>query len=290
MRLAYIRVSGREEFAVADAAGPWVPVSTMGYHFPDTRAAIEHTPQLRAALAAGRGRPLEVGQPTFRCPVVRPSKVLGVGLNYMDHIRETGADVPERPIIFGKYPNALTGPTSAVVVDSVLTEQADYESELAVVVGARSRRLAESSALEAVFGYAVANDVSARDWQKRDSQFSRSKSYDTFCPIGPWITTADEIADPQNLRIGSTVNGERRQDSTTKEMIFSVAYLLAFLSRTMTLEPGDIVLTGTPHGVGFARKPPVFLQPGDVVDCEIEKLGGLSNPIVGPGDPGSHAG
>jgi 5-carboxymethyl-2-hydroxymuconate isomerase len=200
-------------------------------------------------------------------------------LNYGDHIRETGATPPERPILFAKFPSAMTGPYDEVVVDPGLTEQGDYEVELGVVIGTESRRVPAAQALDHVFGYLVANDVSARDWQKLDGQLSRSKSMDTFLPIGPWVTTADEVTDPNDLAIRSTVNGEQRQDSTTAEMIFTVAELIEFCSRTMTLEPGDIILTGTPHGVGYAMDPPRFLASGDVVRCEIEGLGYIENTV-----------
>jgi 2-keto-4-pentenoate hydratase/2-oxohepta-3-ene-1,7-dioic acid hydratase in catechol pathway len=156
----------------------------------------------------------------------------------------------------------------------------DYEAELAVIIGRESRRLTEASALDAIFGYAVANDVSSRDLQKIDSQFSRSKSFDTFCPIGPWITTADEVPDPQDLLISSSVNGEVRQNSTTAQMLFTVRDLLVYLSATMTLYPGDVILTGTPPGVGLGFKPPIYLQPGDTVECSIVGLGGISNTVV----------
>jgi 2-keto-4-pentenoate hydratase/2-oxohepta-3-ene-1,7-dioic acid hydratase in catechol pathway len=217
---------------------------------------------------------------SLECPVVAPSKILAIGLNYLDHIKETGSTQPERPIVFAKYPNSLAGPTDDTIVDPDLTSQLDYEAELAVIIGRESRRLTEESALDAIFGYAVANDVSSRDLQKIDSQFSRSKSFDTFCPIGPWITTADEVPDPQDLLISSRVNGEVRQNSTTAQMLFTVRDLLVYLSATMTLYPGDVILTGTPPGVGLGFKPPVFLQPGDTVECSIVGLGGISNTVV----------
>ncbi|MPZ73743.1 MAG: hypothetical protein GEU74_11015 [Nitriliruptorales bacterium] len=200
----------------------------------------------------------------------------------MDHIRETGARAPERPVLFAKFPNALNDPYGDVVLDPALTEQGDYEAELAVIIGAHTRRVTVSQALASVYGYAVANDVSARDWQTRDMQLARSKSFDTFCPLGPWITTADEVPDPQELAIRSWVNGEARQDSSTKEMLYGVAELIEFFARGMTLEPGDVILTGTPHGVGFAMDPPRFLAPGDVVRCEVEGLGVIENRMVGP--------
>jgi 5-carboxymethyl-2-hydroxymuconate isomerase len=232
--------------------------------------------------AAELGEPFDsaIGLGQFAPPIARPGKIIAVGLNYADHIRETGATAPERPILFAKFPSAMVGPYDGIVVDPELTKQGDYEVELGVVIGKDSRRIPAAEALDHVFGYLVANDVSARDWQKLDGQLSRSKSMDTFLPIGPWVTTADEVGDPNDLTIRSTVNGELRQDSTTAEMIFTVAELIEFCSRTMTLEAGDIILTGTPHGVGFAMDPPRFLAPGDVIRCEIEGLGHIENTVT----------
>jgi 5-carboxymethyl-2-hydroxymuconate isomerase len=213
------------------------------------------------------------------CPIVAPTKVMAIGLNYMDHIRETDATPPKQPVVFAKFPNALAGPRDIVLVDPALTREADYEVELAVVIGRQCRSVTPATALDHVFGYAVANDISPRDLQRSDAQLSWAKSVDGFCPIGPWITTVDEIADPQRLAIRSQVNGEKRQSSTTGEMLYPVAELTAFLSRTMTLQPGDVILTGTPHGVGFTMSPPRFLEDGDVIRCEIEGLGYIENRI-----------
>jgi len=270
-----------EGFLVEHPDGGWIPVDRLGLSTPDTAAVIDQRGALAAALdRSGPGGEVDVR--TLRHPIVRPGKVLGIGLNYMDHIRETGSKVPERPVLFAKFPNSLNDPYGDVVVDSGLTGQGDYEAELAVVIGARTHRVSADKALGAVFAYTVANDVSARDCQVVDRQLSRSKSFDTFCPIGPWLTTADVVADPQQLAIRSWVNDEPRQNSSTKEMLFPVAELIAFLARGMTLEPGDVLLTGTPHGVGFAMDPPRFIVPGDVVRCEVEGLGVIENRVVGP--------
>lgn len=266
-------------FAAMHPDGRWVSLSSLEMHATTTTEVIAQRDAIARALD---GSSASHDESELLCPIVRPSKVLAIGLNYMDHIRETNSTAPERPVLFAKFPNALNDPRGAVVMDPDLTEQGDYEAELAVVIGSWTRNVTVEDALDHVFGYAVANDISARDWQFRDPQFSRSKSFDTFCPVGPWITTTDEVSDPQALAIKCWVNGEARQDSSTKEMVFSVAELIAFLARGMTLEPGDVILTGTPHGVGFAMDPPQFLAPGDVVRCEVEGLGSLENAIVGP--------
>jgi 5-carboxymethyl-2-hydroxymuconate isomerase len=281
MRIARIGTDDGWEFAVSTSEGSWVRLSSVGLHAADTASLIEQMETVWEVVRSGRGEVIE-GHPPLACPVVNPSKVLAVGLNYMDHIRETGAQVPEFPVVFPKYPSALTGPRDPIVVDPSLTGEADYEAELAVVIGRRARRVPEAEALDHVWGYCVANDVSARDWQRREVNLLRAKSYDTFCPLGPWITTADEVPDPHDLRIRSEVNGEPRQDSTTKEMVFSIGRLIEFISAGTTIHPGDVILTGTPHGVGFAMRPPRFLRPGDVVVCEVEGLGRLENEVVAP--------
>lgn len=280
MKIARVSVAGTIEFAARCAdQQPWTPLSALGIAASTTAEVIANTAEIRARLRSVPAVPVRTGA-ELHCPIVSPPKILAIGLNYLDHIKETGAVRPERPILFAKYPSSLNGPTGAVLLDPALTEQLDYEAELAVVIGRDGRRLTPANALEYVYGYAVANDVSARDWQRIDTQFSRSKSYDSFCPIGPWITTTDEVPDPQALEIRSFVNGERRQDSNTRQMLFSVVDLLVFLSATMTLSAGDVILTGTPPGVGLGFKPPVFLTEGDVVACEIEGLGRIENPIV----------
>jgi 2-keto-4-pentenoate hydratase/2-oxohepta-3-ene-1,7-dioic acid hydratase in catechol pathway len=212
-------------------------------------------------------------------PIARPGKILCIGLNYADHCRESGMEPPAAPVLFAKYANAVIGPHEAISFDPRFSTQVDYEAELVAVIGRGCSRVGEAEALDCVAGYTIANDVSARDAQFSDGQWVRSKSFDTFCPLGPWITTADEIGDPQALAIRCWVGDELRQDGNTADMIFGVAALVSYLSQVITLEPGDVVLTGTPWGVGFARTPPVYLQDGDVVRVAVEGIGELVNPV-----------
>lgn len=242
---------------------------------------------LRDALAAGvdLAKTLAVGDPqpldsfTVRSPVASPQKVIAIGLNYADHAREAGLEPPKAPVAFVKTPNSIIGPGAPIRYAKDDTSEVDYEAELAVVIGRKARKVSQAHALDYVFGYTACNDVSARDAQFADGQWVRGKSFDTFCPLGPSIVTTDEIPDPQALRIACRVNGTTLQDSTTGEMIFSVAEIISYLSRFMTLEPGDVIATGTPFGVGFARTPPVYLLNGDVVEVDIERIGVLTNPV-----------
>ena len=212
-------------------------------------------------------------------PIERPQKIVCIGLNYRDHAEEQGVDLPERPLLFAKWPNTLIGPGEPIVIPSI-TERVDYEAELGVVIGSRASQASAENALEAVAGYVCANDVSARDLQFGDVQWVRGKSLDTFCPVGPALVPASEIDDPQALSIRAILNGEVMQESTTANMVFGVAEIVAFVSQAITLEPGDLILTGTPAGVGVFRDPPVFMQPGDEITIEIEGVGALTNPVV----------
>jgi 2-keto-4-pentenoate hydratase/2-oxohepta-3-ene-1,7-dioic acid hydratase in catechol pathway len=216
-------------------------------------------------------------------PISGPSKIIAVGQNYMDHIREQGIKPPERPILFSKAPTSVIGPGDAITWPAGMTSQVDPEVELGVIIGLRTKGVPVAVALDCIFGYTVLNDVSARDVQFGDGQWVRGKSPDTFCPLGPVIVTRDEIPDPQNLKLSCAVNGRIWQDSNTKEMIFSVATLISFIAQGMTLLPGDVVATGTPNGVGVFQKPPVFLEKGDKLRLEVEKIGVLENPVAGPG-------
>ena len=214
-------------------------------------------------------------------PVPNPSKVVAIGLNYMDHIREANLGMPELPTMFCKYPSSVIGSGADIRWSTSLTEQVDYEAELAVVIGKTARNVDAEVAYDYVAGYMNCNDVSARDLQfKPGDQWLRGKCLDTFCPLGPYLVTRDEIPDPHQLSIQCRVNGEIRQDSNTREMIYNIPYLIEYLSAAFTLLPGDVVATGTPHGVGAFRAPPIWLQSGDEVEVEIEGLGILSNRCV----------
>lgn len=244
------------------------------------RELISAGPEALEAAAHIESPTISITNARLLAPIPDPQKVMAIGLNYMDHIREQNiASVPTSPIVFAKFPSSIIGPDEAIEFDPKLTNQVDWEAELGVIIGKRARRVSRDEALSYVFGYTPLNDVSARDLQFGDKQWVRGKSLDTFCPIGPAITTADEIPDPQALHICSRVNGATMQNSTTAEMIFPVDELVAYLSNAFTLEPGDIIATGTPDGVGVFRNPKVFLQNGDRVEIEIEKLGVLSNPV-----------
>ncbi len=249
----------------------------------DLIAAGESTARKVAAAVESGGLPAQAVIPIagaqFKAPIPRPGKIVVIGLNYRDHAAEGGAEPPDVPIVFAKFPSAVIGHGEAIRTRPEISREVDYEAELAVIIGREARDVPADEALSYVFGYTCGNDVSARDVENGD-QWMYGKSFDTFCPLGPWIVTADEIPDPQALGIECRVNGRVLQRSNTREMIFSVAELVAYVTRGLTLYAGDVIMTGTPAGVGFARTPPVWLQPGDTVDVEIERIGVLSNPVA----------
>ncbi len=247
------------------AAGP----SEMEKVFRLAKTAFESGGRLMAA------EDVEIGP-----PVPDPDKIICLGLNYAEHATELEMGVARVPTFFAKFRNALCGPAGPIVIPRV-SRQIDYEGELAVVIGRRCRDVSDSEALGCVAGYTIMNDVSARDLQMQTSQWTAGKTLDTFAPMGPGIVPASCIPDPQGLQIVTRVNGTTLQQGNTRDMIFPVARTIAFLSSLMTLEPGDIVSTGTPSGVGFRRKPPVFLRDGDIVEVEIERIGSIRNPVVG---------
>lgn len=239
----------------------------------DVLTVIQH------GVPAQDGEVIDPATVELLAPIARPGKIVCIGLNYHDHCREQHIDPPERPMLFSKFANAVNRPGGTVRRPRA-TEKLDLECELAVVIGQRASGIGPDEALEHVFGYTILNDITMRDLQREDRQWLRAKGSDGFAPIGPVIVTADEVRDPQALRMRSGVNGETWQDSTSAEMVFDVATLIAFVSRTITLEPGDILSTGTPAGVGHYQDPPRYLRDGDQLRCEIEGIGVLETSVV----------
>jgi 2-keto-4-pentenoate hydratase/2-oxohepta-3-ene-1,7-dioic acid hydratase in catechol pathway len=248
------------------------------------RQILEAGPDVFNAIAQLARRPkaakVPADQVKLHAPIVDPRKIICVGLNYKDHAAESGSPIPKEPILFSKYATALIGHGETIVLPKV-SQEVDYEAELVIAVGKKGRHLTPQNAIEHVAGYSVGHDVSARDWQLRKDgkQWMIGKSFDTFAPVGPVLVTKDEVQDPLNLPIRLRLNNQVMQNSNTRQMIFGVTELLVYLSQVFTLEPGDLIFTGTPPGVGMARQPPVYLKDGDVVEVEIEGLGLLRNPI-----------
>ena len=283
MRLATLQTETGPRVVGVALDGRYVDLCQIDPKLPSTLKAILETDQgLMAAanaLAAGLAKgPFVTGR--LLAPISDPSKVICIGLNYRDHALETNSPIPSEPVVFNKFPQTVVGPDDAVVLPKVAHE-VDYEAELVVVIGKRGKRISKANAMQHVAGYTIGNDVSARDWQKGrpGGQWLLGKTPDTFAPTGPHLVTADEI-DPANLRIGLRLNGQTMQDSSTRELIFGVDELIAHVSQLVTLQPGDLIFTGTPPGVGAARKPPVYIKAGDRMEVEIEGLGVLSNPVV----------
>jgi 2-keto-4-pentenoate hydratase/2-oxohepta-3-ene-1,7-dioic acid hydratase in catechol pathway len=251
---------------------------------PSVRALLEGGPELLRRAAAAAARPdaarLAAGARLLP-PVPDPHKIVCIGLNYRDHAAETGAALPRDPVLFSKFATTLIGPEAAIVLPPV-SHEVDYEAELVLVIGRGGRNIPRESARAHLAGYTVGHDVSARDWQlKKDGkQWLAGKTFDTFAPTGPWLVTSDEVPDPHALGIRLRLNGQTMQDSNTNQLIFRAEDLVAYISQVVTLQPGDLIFTGTPAGVGVARKPPVWLKGGDVVEVEIDGLGVLRNPVV----------
>jgi 2-keto-4-pentenoate hydratase/2-oxohepta-3-ene-1,7-dioic acid hydratase in catechol pathway len=294
MRLATIRHPGGTSLAAVSGDGYADLAAIVGTPLAgvdDLCDLLAAEPAVRARLATvspTTGLPNTVPPPTWDAgevrvlaPVRRPSKIVCVGLNYRDHCRETGTPAPASPVFFAKFPSSLIGPEQTLDLHPDTTSEVDWEVELAAVIGERCGP-GTPPGPGAILGYTIANDVSARDLQRADGQWIRAKSLDTFCPVGPLVVTPDEIGDPQALAIGLNVNGEAQQRSSTSEMIFPVAELIGRLAADMTLLPGDLVLTGTPHGTGGFQAPPRFLRPGDVMEAWIERIGSLRTPAGGP--------
>ncbi len=229
----------------------------------------------KVTASATEGIPLQAE--AFTAPLSNPNKIVAIGLNYTGHADESKMEVPKTPLVFAKFPSSITGPTGDIIFSTRLTNKVDYEVELAVIIGKEAKNISREDALNYVFGYTILNDVSARDLQFSESQWVRAKSLDTFCPLGPVIVTADEIKNPQDLELGCEVNGQSLQHDNTKNMVFGVADLISILSHSFKFEPGDIIATGTPSGVGFSREPPIYLKDGDLVRSWIKGIGELLN-------------
>ncbi len=260
---------------LADASNGQLPADMRSF-LALGDAGIE---QARSAVNGASGAPL--ADVKLLAPITNPSKIIAIGLNYADHCRESGTPTPTRPTTFTKFPSSIVGPGDTIRWDPALTSKVDWEVELAVVIGKTAKHVSAANAFDVIAGYTICHDVSARDLQlEKGDQWIVGKSLDTFCPLGPWIVTKDEIADPHNLAIRCDVNGKAMQDSNTKELIFNIPYLIEFLTKAITLEPGDIITTGTPHGVGAFMKPPIFLKSGDTVTVAVEGIGEMTNPCV----------
>ncbi len=286
MRLVQYREGGRSRLG-AVCRGRVIDVAVVATRtgrevaaFRSTLDLLEAGPEalefVRGLSADDQAMPLQEVELDFPVPA---RKIVAIGLNYLDHAKEAGMPVPSAPLCFAKFTSSLAGPFDPIRLPAADAE-VDFEGELGVVIGRRAHSVSEGQAMEYVAGYVAFNDVSARRWQFADGQWTRGKSCDTFSPNGPCLVTRDEVPDPGNLRITTRVNGEVMQDSTTRQFIFGVSKLIAYLSRSFTFYPGDIIATGTPPGVGFSRKPPRYLQEGDLVEIEIERVGKIANRVV----------
>jgi 2-keto-4-pentenoate hydratase/2-oxohepta-3-ene-1,7-dioic acid hydratase in catechol pathway len=283
MRLVTVRTAAGPR-ACVEQGGRYVDVQAADPSLPSSvKAILALGPEGRAKVeAAARSGEVshDPASAELLAPVPDPGKILCLGLNYRDHAEESGMAIPEEPVLFSKFPSALIGPGATIELPAAST-QVDYEAELVWVIGRRGRDIPRDRAMEYVGGYTIGHDVSARDWQlnKPGRQWLAGKTFDTFAPIGPAVVTADEVPDPGSLGIRLRLNGETMQDSNTNQLIFHADEVIAYISQIFTLEPGDLIFTGTPPGVGMARKPPVWLKPGDVVEVEIDGLGVLKNPV-----------
>lgn len=264
---------------IVDLAKHGIPGGRNGDLHEVARGGDAMLARIRALVASSQDR-IPLAQARLCAPIVEPGKIIGIGLNYIDHCREANLAVPSVPVLFAKFPNSVVGPDDDIVFDRRICHEVDYEVELGFVIGKRATRVNANDALNYVLGYTIAHDVSARDLQFRDAkQWDHGKSLDTFCPWGPWLVSRDEVPDPHSLDMRLLLNGEEMQKSNTSNMIFGIAQLVEFLSEAITLEPGDLVVTGTPFGVGFSRNPPVYLKDGDECVLEISGLGSLRNRV-----------
>lgn len=283
MKLARYTQDGHIGLGVVDGDAV-VPLDSIAGEYPTMLSIIAGgdaaLAKVRSVADAGAGK-IALSSVKLLAPIERPGKYLAIGMNYRKHGEEAerlGVPLPKQQLWFNKQTTCLAGPFDDI--DPGVTEKLDYEVELGVIIGAAAKGVSEADAHKHVFGYIVANDVSARDWQFHSPTFTMGKSFDTHGPIGPWIVTADEIPDPHTLQLRCLVNGELRQDENTNDLIYNIWQQIAYLSAAFTLEPGDILATGTPSGVGAAMQPPVFLQSGDVVRCEVEKVGAIENRVL----------
>jgi acylpyruvate hydrolase len=274
---AYVQLLKAKDYPRAEQlAAALVPANTIELLEGGEKSLEEAQKAVEFALE--NGLTMDRTKVKIEAPVLKPNKIICVGHNYREHILEMKRELPEYPVIFAKFNNTIIGPEDDIPLPPI-TKQLDYEAEFAFVIGKRARNVSQADALDYVAGYTIVNDITARDLQRRTLQWLQGKTLDGSAPMGPWLVTKDEIPDPHSLEIVLTVNGEERQRSNTKNLVFNVHYLVEFLSHIMTLEPGDVVCTGTPGGVGVARNPQVFLQDGDVVRIEVEKIGVLENRI-----------
>lgn len=283
MRLARFTVDGGAPRTGIVAGGELVDLARAAPDLPrdltDLLALGSDGLEAAARAVAESDARVALADVTLLAPVARPSKFLAVGLNYADHVAETGLETPEFPLLFAKMPSCVTGPHAPIERPTV-SDHLDYEGELAFVIGRRCRHVSRGDAPSVIAGYTIVDDVSVRDWQLRTSQWILGKSFDTHGPMGPWLVTGDELGDPHALSVRTLVNGEVRQESNTRHLIFDCYDLVETLSQVFTLEPGDVVATGTPGGIGNAMSPPRFLAPGDTVRVEIEGIGAIENPVV----------
>jgi 2-keto-4-pentenoate hydratase/2-oxohepta-3-ene-1,7-dioic acid hydratase in catechol pathway len=271
VKLAVFQAGGAERVGIVKD-GQILPVPGVS-DMVQLMADFDSSKAMLHELQASTQGWLDLASVDLRAPVKKPGKILAIGLNYADHIAETGRETPTQQMWFMKASSSIAGPYDAIQLPKASPGSVDYEVELVAVIGKGGRHIARADAPQAVFGYCVGNDVSVRDWQGHSPQWSIAKSFDTHSPIGPWITLSDEMPDPHGFKITCTVNGDIRQESNTANLVFDVWAQIEYLSQAMTLEPGDIIFTGTPGGIGWARKPQVFLSPGDVCRCEIEGIG-----------------
>lgn len=281
MRIARLVIENEPRYVVGDGNENWIALDDLGITINDSGELAAALGQIRTKRDGWTGTTISRDDSlVFLPPIERPVQSIAIGRNYALHVKETGSDLPAQPVIFSKLPSSFTGTDSSITVDSSRTSELDYEVELVVMIGKEAKGVSQDDALDYVAGYLVGNDISARDCQRRDGQFDFAKGMDTFGPLGPWLTTSDEIPDPQNLNLKSTVDGQIRQSSNTEHMIFSIPFLIEYISAVVTLRPGDLIWTGTPHGVALGMPDKPFLQHGQNVTCEIEGLGTVSNTVA----------